>query len=557
MSSRMIGPFELGDKLGAGGMGIVYRATYTKTGVACAIKVLAPDVSDAPGVQQRFEREIAILKKLQHPHIVKYFGGGKVGTQRFYAMELVPGGSLEKYLKDKKRLPWEAALDFAMQIAEALEHAHAAGVIHRDLKPANLLITPEGKLKLTDFGIARDTTATALTAAGKTVGTYAYMAPEQIRGKPPVDRRTDLYSLGCVMFEMLTGETPFEGDNAGDVLVKHLQEDPFRVTSLAPDCPIWLEEVVLRLLEKEPDDRYYDALALQVALDEVKQKVEQQASLVGETMAGNVTKGQGATAAAELRAALGKKKKKKKREQTPFYEQLWFLATCLVLLVGVVYGFYWWRNREDYLFAKAEALMATENESQWISARDYYLKPLLAKYPDGRRKDQAQGYLNKIELTFLERQARNRKLRSRPPESPGEKFFMEADRFEQFGDRITALNKYESLIALLKDGPGKTTLTAEQEQQWHDNRLWVEMARRQVDQMKAEGVDKLDSRQIVENALQRAEELYDSGQVGKRIEAREIWSSIVELYADNQEFADHVQQAKERRERKPGGTGNP
>jgi len=553
MSSRMIGPFELGEKLGAGGMGIVYRATYTKTGVPCAIKVLAPDATDSPGIQQRFEREIAILKKLQHPNIVKYFGGGKVGTQRFYAMELVPGGSLEKYLKEKKRLPWEQALEFAKQIAVALEHAHAAGVIHRDLKPANLLMTPEGQIKLTDFGIARDTTKTALTAAGKTVGTYAYMAPEQIRGKPPVDRRTDLYALGCVLFEMLTGETPFTGDNPGDVLVQHLQEEPLRVTSLAPDCPIWLEEVVFRLLEKDPEERYYDALALQVALDEVKEKVERQASLVGQTMAGNVTKGQGPTAAAELKAALGKKKKKKKRDKSPFYEQLWFLATCLVLLVGVVYGAYWWRNREDYLFAKAEVLMATGNESQWISARDYYLKPLLAKYPEGRRAPKAQEYLDQIEITFLERQARNRKLRSKPPESPGEKFFMEADRYKQFGDRITALNKYESMIALLKDGPGKKELSAEEEQQWHDNRLFVEMARREVAQMKAEGVDKLDSQQIIENALKRADELDASTNTSLRIEARDIWNSIVELYADNQEFADYVQLARERRERKPGG----
>ncbi|HTN01602.1 MAG TPA: serine/threonine-protein kinase, partial [Planctomycetaceae bacterium] len=207
MAARKIGPFELGDRLGVGGMGIVYRAVYTKTGTPVAIKVLSPDLSDDAQLQARFEREIAILKKLQHPNIVKYYGGGKFGAQRFYAMELVQGGALERLLKEKRQLPWEQVVEFGMQIAKALEHAHAAGVVHRDLKPANLLLTPEGTLKLTDFGIARDTQATALTAAGRTVGTYAYMAPEQIRGKPPVDRKTDLYALGCVLFEMLAGET--------------------------------------------------------------------------------------------------------------------------------------------------------------------------------------------------------------------------------------------------------------------------------------------------------------------------------------------------------------
>jgi serine/threonine-protein kinase len=540
MSNRKIGPFELGEKLGAGGMGIVYRAVYTKTGIPCAIKVLAPDVNDSTAVQQRFEREIAILKKLQHPHIVRYYGGGKVGNQRFYAMELVPGGSLESYLKAKRKLPWEEALEFARQIAEALEHAHNAGVIHRDLKPANLLMTPDRQLKLTDFGIARDTTATALTAAGKTVGTYAYMAPEQIRGKPPVDRRTDLYALGCVLFEMLTGETPFEGDNPGDVLVKHLQEEPLRVTSFAPDCPIWLEDLVFRLLEKDPENRPYDALAVQVALEEVRQKVAQQASLVGNTLAGNATKTQGAGAAADVRAALGKKKKRKKREQAPFYEQLWFLVLCLVLLAGTAYGVYWWRNREAYLFARAEALMSTENEANWLSARDYYLKPLLAKYPQGEFASKAQEYLERIEITFLERQARSRAMRNIEPKSPAEAVYMEADRYERFGDRITALHKYESLIDIFKNETG-------------DNRLFVQMARQRVAKMRAEGLDKRDVVQIVEDALKRADELEASGQASKRIEARNLWNSIVELYADNQELAAHVEIAQERLRRKPGG----
>ena len=196
MTKRMIGPFEVGDRIGVGGMGIVYRATYTKNGAPVALKVLSPEVSDSEALQKRFEREISILKKLQHPNIVRYYGGGRFGAQRFYAMELIEGGSVEQYLKDKGKLPWEEALDITMQVAKALEHAHEAGIVHRDLKPANLLITKTNQIKLTDFGIARDTTATALTAAGKTVGTYAYMAPEQIRGKPPVDKKTDLTRIG-------------------------------------------------------------------------------------------------------------------------------------------------------------------------------------------------------------------------------------------------------------------------------------------------------------------------------------------------------------------------
>ena len=143
MSKRMVGPFEVGERIGVGGMGIVYRATYTKNGAQVALKILSPDVSDSESLQRRFEREISILKKLQHPHIVRYntAKGKDSETSGFMPMELVEGGSVEDYLKKKIRLPWEEALDIGIQVAKALEHAHEAGVIHRDFEAtANLLM---------------------------------------------------------------------------------------------------------------------------------------------------------------------------------------------------------------------------------------------------------------------------------------------------------------------------------------------------------------------------------------------------------------------------------
>lgn len=538
MTKRTIGPFELGDKLGVGGMGVVYRAIYTKTGVACAIKVLAPDVSDSPQLQQRFEREIAILKKLQHPHIVRYFGGGKVGNQRFYAMELVQGGSLESYLKQKKKLSWEETLRFTRQIAEALEHAHTAGVIHRDLKPANLLIGPNNVLKLTDFGIARDTTATALTAAGKTVGTYAYMAPEQIRGKPPVDRRTDLYSLGCVMYEMLTGQTPFESENAGDLLVQHLQDDPPRVTSLTVDCPILVEEMVARLMEKEMDERYYDALAVQVAIDEILEKISRQASIVGTELGDAATKSVGAGGVTQIKDG-GKKKKKKKKDQSPFYEQVWFLVVCLVLLAG---GITWslLPPSEAKLFAAAEALMKTNDVYKMRDARERYLLPLLKRFPKGEHAAQAQEYLDQVDMQRIEDQARNRKGK---PKTEGEKFYLQAEKFQKYGDRIKALEIFQKMIVLLQDQPEDDDADKHRE-----NQLWVRMAQQKVDEIKAEGGEMLDSEQVVINKLREADEYVANN---KRIEAMKIWDSIVELYRDNDELAPYVSDARQKQTLKP------
>jgi eukaryotic-like serine/threonine-protein kinase len=528
MTKRMIGPFELGDKLGAGGMGVVYRATYIKTGVACAIKVLSPDITDSLQIQQRFEREISILKKLQHPNIVRYYGGGKFGSQRFYAMELVTGGSLESMLKKRGKLGWEEALSYARQIAEALEHSHAAGVIHRDLKPANLLMANDGKLKLTDFGIARDTTATALTAAGKTVGTYSYMAPEQIRGKPPVDRRTDLYALGCVLFEMISGETPFNSDNPGEVLVQHLQEEPNRLTSVEPSCPIWIEDLVFKLLEKNPEDRYYDALALQVAIDEVRDKISRQASVVGETLAGSPTKTAGGTAAAELRSALGKKKKKKKSAQVPIYERAWFLGTCLAVLVAAVV----WAVQppgEAKLMAQAEELMKQDSPTVWIEARDKYLQPLLKRFPQGTHAPRAQELLDKVEMHFAVEQARNRG--TRPAKSEGERLLIEADRFERFGDRVSALEIYNGMIELLQ---GRD-----------DERVYVLIAERQKAEIESSGLSATDRVTIIEEALRKAE---DAASAQKLFEARTIWDSISKLYSGNQELEPYVQRAQQRLE---------
>ena len=226
-AKRTMGPFEIGERLGVGGMGVVYHATYTENGREVALKVLSPALSGNAQVAARFEREMAILKRLRHPNIVQYFGGGRSGGQQFFAMEYVPGGSVERLIKKKGKLQWEEALPILRQVAQALEYAHANGVIHRDLKPANLFFTGNGdRVKLGDFGIARDGDATALTAAGKTVGTYAYMAPEQIAGKPPISRRTDLYALGCVGFELLTGRPPFIAETPAGMLFGHLNTEP-------------------------------------------------------------------------------------------------------------------------------------------------------------------------------------------------------------------------------------------------------------------------------------------------------------------------------------------
>ncbi len=255
MESRIVWPFELLEKIGEGGMGVVYRARHVVNDRLVAVKLLPDDVASNETLLARFERELEVLKQLRHPNIVHCFGGTCESKQHFYAMELIEGGTLAEVLNRRERLPWETAVDFALQMCAALQHAHERGVIHRDVKPGNFLLTKAGQIKLSDFGLATMASGSRITAAGKTLGTIQYMSPEQIRGRPPLTNRSDLYALGCVLHEMLTGDPPYLGESTAEVLQKHLKAPIPHVAAEIDDCPLELDELIFQLLSKEVEQR--------------------------------------------------------------------------------------------------------------------------------------------------------------------------------------------------------------------------------------------------------------------------------------------------------------
>ncbi len=269
METRWLWPFELQEKIGEGGMGVVYRGRYVRNGRQVAVKLLPEEIAANPTILGRFKRELEVLKAIKHPNVVSCFGGVSDNKQPFYAMELVEGGALDKEIIKHGRLPWRQAVVYALQMCAALDAAHQQEVIHRDVKPANFLMTPQGELKLSDFGIAMVMTDAKLTASGKTVGSYHYMAPEQIRGKPPVANQTDLYALGCVIYEMLSGSTPFGGSTPLEIMQHHLDDDPKPISELIPDCPALLNSIVMALLEKDIKKRPTSATAVAAQLEEV------------------------------------------------------------------------------------------------------------------------------------------------------------------------------------------------------------------------------------------------------------------------------------------------
>jgi eukaryotic-like serine/threonine-protein kinase len=255
--------FRLGEPLGIGRMGTVYRAESDDVTSPVAVKILHPSIAHDSGMVARFQREIGIMERLNHPHIVRHYGGGMMDGQYFYAMELLSRGSLRDRLQQRGPLAWPPAALFMSQIAAALQHAHNHGVVHRDLKPTNLFFGEDGRLVLGDFGIARDTHETEGTDPGKAVGTFAYMSPEQICAEREITGKSDLYSLGCVAYEMLSGKPPFAGENFAQIWDQHLHATPRGLREQGIECPEWLEHLVMQLMEKDPHKRPFNARAVQ------------------------------------------------------------------------------------------------------------------------------------------------------------------------------------------------------------------------------------------------------------------------------------------------------
>jgi serine/threonine-protein kinase len=272
LRERWLWPFELEEKIGEGGMGTVYRARFVQNDRRVAVKLLSTEIVD-PVSLARFERELEVLKTLKHPHIVHCFGGVCEDKQHFYAMELVEGGTFDQLLRVHGRFSWEQAIEYTLQMCAALTCAHEHGIVHRDIKPGNFLVTKTGRLKLSDFGLASVLADSKLTTTGKTMGTIRYMAPEQIRGNPAPSPQTDLYGLGCVMFQMIAGRPPYEGNSPAEVMQQHLNQPVPRVSAEATDCPTTLENIVADLLQKDPDQRPRSAKAVARSLKAVTQTV--------------------------------------------------------------------------------------------------------------------------------------------------------------------------------------------------------------------------------------------------------------------------------------------
>lgn len=262
--------YELIEKIGSGGMSEVYKAKCTLLNRNVAIKILKDEFKNDEEFLKRFNVESQAAAGLSHNNIVSVYDVGVQGELHYIVMEYVEGITLKAFLKENGPLPWEQAIDFATQIASAMQHAHRKGIVHRDIKPQNILVTKDNVLKVTDFGIARAVSSFTMKVDDNSMGTAHYCSPEQARGGY-TDEKSDIYSLGVVMYEMVTGKLPFEGDSSVSVALKHIQEEPISPKDLVPALPSDVERIILKAMKKASADRFATASEMLIELSMIKQ----------------------------------------------------------------------------------------------------------------------------------------------------------------------------------------------------------------------------------------------------------------------------------------------
>jgi serine/threonine-protein kinase len=568
MIGEKLGPFRIETKIGQGAMGVVYKATWEPSGQAVAVKVVSQEQATRGNAVDRFQRESDILKQFRHPNIVQHIGMGFSRSRNlsYYAMEFVQGPTLDLVLAEKGPLPWLEVVMLSRQICAALQYSHERGVVHRDLKPSNLLIDPSGLIKLSDFGIAKDLDRTALTATGRTLGTAAYMAPEQIRGTPEVSHKTDLYALGCLMYQMITGEAPFDGPTTVVLMHKHLEEPVPRPSARQPDIPKALDRLIVKLMAKNRDDRPWDAQAVEHDLDELAAKADrgetipmvagpvpdlpERAPVAIEPLFAPPTQAT-STGRTGTRSRSGRSRKLKAPDAPEASgDRTWRFLETSALMVGLVavtglLGYLLWPPSAQYLYTKADqAMTAGKTRADWVLAERTYIDELERRYPNHPYQKEVRAWKDRVLIDQAESRAR---FLENPNLLAVSKTRNEVEAAYQ--------EAYRSTVKAIDDGRDSDALNtwralAETLQGRDDDRMWYLLAKNRGDLLESS----------MKSRLQEATRLFLSATVAERDgrgdEADRARRELIERFGRFQSLQAMVAQAQARKNAadKPGPT---
>lgn len=528
MQISRIGPFALEEPLGGAADSNVLRGVHVERQTSMAIKLLPRSVIARAIGRSTFSADAKVLGRLEHPNIAHVFGAAVERGQPYMALELVDGESLCERLDRRGKLPWEAAVEIADATCDALRHAHGKGIVHQRLTPSRVLLTKDDSVKLVGFDCVWADHDDVLGLRSP-MSVAHYLAPEEFRGKKSASQpQCDLFSLGVILFECLSGELPWATESPADLVRARRAEPAPRVSTRVLDCPVWLDVLVMRLLAVKRSERFASAEETHRAIVDARCKVASGMGAAQHAWSGRQGRLTVDTDRSEVHQ-LRRQQHRPPRDDSPFYERAWFLSLCLAALVGVgVWALM--PPGEEALFAKAQPLMESDDPSDWRRAEDQYLESLRRRFPDSKYAEQIQQFDIRFAMHRAETRAKNNERLGRPTLSEAERRFAEASRFERFGDRLTAWQKYESLVQLFKQS----------EDQY--DRAYVNLARRQIGRINADSDSQKDITAFVEENLLQAQALAESGRL---LEARRVLHSIVSLYDGNREMKPLVDRARE------------
>ncbi|QDV66402.1 Serine/threonine-protein kinase PrkC [Rosistilla carotiformis] len=530
MSRSRLGPLALESKLGAHpSQSSVWSAVHVEQRIRLAIKVFSLPLGGTTESRKELAAEWARLKQLQHPAIARCYGGGFEETDAYLAYELVEGETLAQQIERRGRLPWETVLDYADNLIAAMVVAHDQQIIHGGLEPDKIMIEPLGQAQILDFRVDRYDSPYHTNQPASLLH-YACRAPELITSTSNLSVKSDLYSLGAILYFALTGRPPISGDTPEAVAAASATEVPSPINAVVMECPIWFAAVIDQLLDKDPAGRPFGTQAAQLAFVEVRRKSASGVGVAEHASAGfsplnmKVDK-------QEAKKVLGRADDGvlKPVDGASFYEKAWFLLFTLVVLIGVAAWFFV-PPSEDKLRASAERMLATENRTNLRIAKDEYLMPMTRRFPDGKHIDWAMEQIDQIDMLEAEYQLGIKLKHGRPIRNEAERLYSQGREYEQFGDMVSALDQYKNMVTLLDPEDEKS-------------RPYINLAHRQIKTIEREGTQSGVRVKLIEARLSEAESLEAQG---RQIEARKIWYSIVELYADNQEMQRQVQIAQDK-----------
>ena len=531
MPRSRLGPLAIESKLGDHpSQSCVWRAIHVQLKRSVAVKVFSAPFGATPEARAAFAAEWTKLKTITHPAIAKCYGGGFEETDAYLAYELIEGETLESELSRRSRLSWESVLDMAQSIVEALDYLHSQDMLHGALYPDKVIFAGLSPV-LVDVRAERHDTPYR-TGRPPSSSEVSLLPPEILMDPSAHSPHSDLYMLGSMMYLAVTGRTPAVGDTIEQISSSVQTDVPESPASIVLDCPVWLDKLIMHLLQKDPSARPHGTAAVKLALAEVRKRSMSRTGVAEHASSGfsplSVTNEDDRDIARKLlgRDALSS-------DDTPVQESVAWHDRPLVLIGGLVliaaiFAYVLWPLSEDNMRSRAETLMNEGTKTSMMHAKNSYLVPMIDRFPDGEHTDWAAEQIDQVEMLQAESALEKKLKRNLPLKDEAERLYAEASQYERFGDSATALDQYRSMVTLLADDP--------------QYKAFVNLARRQIGKIESDGSSDDEASRIIQSKLDQALQLQAKGKV---VSARKIWYSVVELYGNNDKVAPLVAQAQE------------